>query len=64
MFLNEAIEVAFPERGKLVRCTGTIVGRTLGAQRRYDVRLPGGRIIANVPESQLRALALDENPSH
>jgi len=57
MLLNELVEVAFPESGKLVWFSGTIVGRTLGAQRHYDFRFPDGRIIANLAATQVRSLA-------
>lgn len=54
MILNEPVQVALPEEGKLVWYPGVVVGRTLEAEPHYDVRLEGGKIIASVPANQLR----------
>ena len=54
MLLNETVEIAVPEEGKIVWYPAVVVGRTLEAEPHYDVRLEGGRIMASVPANQLR----------
>jgi hypothetical protein len=54
MRLNETVMVAIPEGRKFVWHPATVVGRTLEAEPHYDVRLEGGKIIANVAEGHLR----------
>jgi hypothetical protein len=54
MQLNEPVMVALPEEGHVIWQPGIVVGRTLECEPNYDVRLDGGKIIASVPETQLR----------
>ena len=54
MILNESVEIAVPEGGKIVWYPAVVVGRTLEADPHYDVRLQDGKIIASVPANQLR----------
>ena len=54
MLLNEPVEIAVPEEGKIVWYPAVVVGRTLEADPHYDVRLEGGKIIASVPATKLR----------
>lgn len=54
--LNEQVKCSLNKNGKIVWYQGVVVGRTLEAQSHYDVRISGGKIIANISADQLRSL--------